>query len=95
MRRPLIDATAELFEVPQATSTLPAALNFGCEVAHLVSAALKICPLDRYQVAAEMTRLTGKDVNKLTIDGWSSESRDNFNIPFYMVPAFECASLPT
>lgn len=73
-------------------SAMPEAMNCGAEVAHLVSAILKVCPLDRYAVAAEMSRLTGKDVSKLMIDGWSSEARDNFNMPMYLVPAFECAT---
>ena len=47
---------------------------------------------DRYEIASAMSRLTGKDVSKLMLDGWSSEARDNFNMPFYLVPAFECAT---
>lgn len=92
MRRPVVDLTEDLFEVPQAAACIPSALNCGAEVAHLVSQALKDCPKDRYEVAAEMSRLTGKDVSKLMIDGWSSEARDNFNMPLYLVPAFECAT---
>lgn len=92
MRRAVEDLSRDLFEVPMPAASMPESMNCGAEVAHLVSAILKACPKDRYAVSAEMSRLTGKDVSKLMIDGWSSEARDNFNMPHYLVPAFECAT---
>lgn len=99
MRRAVKNATTalfpdgdELFAVPTPAPAVPAGLNYGVEVAHLVSSMLKGAEGDRYEIASAMSRLTGKDVSKLMLDGWSSEARDNFNMPFYLVPAFECAT---
>ena len=81
------------FEVPTPVQG-PASLGFGVQVAHLVSACLKESEFDRHEIAARMSRLTGREVSKYMLDAWSAESRENFNLPFYLVPAFEEACGP-
>ena len=44
---------------------------------------------DRYWVAAQVSRLVGKEVSKSMIDGYTAESRDTFNLPFWLVAAIE------
>lgn len=85
------DLTLDLFAVPQPAEPLPASMDYGREVAALVSEVLKNADSDRYEVAARMSRLTGKEVSKYMLDAWSSESRDAYNMPFYMAPVLEAA----
>ncbi|WP_320837421.1 hypothetical protein [Zhongshania sp.] len=83
--------TLDLFEVPQPAAQLPASMDYGALVAHMVSEVLRTADCDRHEIAARMSRLTGKDVSKYMLDAWSSESRDTYNIPFYLVPVLETA----
>lgn len=83
--------TRDLFEVPVEPAAVPGSMDHRGAVAHLVSKLLKDAPGDRYAVAADVSRLTGKEVSKLMLDGYSSEARDTFNLPFYLVPALEVA----
>ncbi len=83
--------TLDLFEVPQPAAQLPASMDYGALVAHMVSDLLRQAEGDRHDIAARMSRLTGRDVSKYMLDAWSSESRDTFNIPFYLVPVLEAA----
>ncbi|OTI52530.1 hypothetical protein CAY96_35005, partial [Pseudomonas aeruginosa] len=55
---------------------------------------LKACDLDRYEVAARMSRLSGDDVSKNMLDAWSSPARADHNLPFYRAALLEdvCAS---
>jgi hypothetical protein len=49
---------------------------------------------DRYWIAARVSRLVGKEVSKAMLDGYTAESREAFNLPFWLVSAIEhvCAS---
>jgi hypothetical protein len=44
---------------------------------------------DRHEVAAACSRLTGKDVSKYMLDSYCAESKDDFNVPAWLVPAVE------
>lgn len=83
--------TLDLFEVPQPAEQLPASMDYGVLVAHMVSDVLRNADCDRHEVAARMSRLTGKEISKYMLDAWSSESRDAYNIPFYLVAVLETA----
>lgn len=50
--------------------------------------------LDRYEVASRASRLTGKDVSKAMLDGYTAESREEFNVPLWLSPVLEtvCSS---
>lgn len=86
--------TLDIFEVPQPVASLPGSANFGCEVSELVGDILKSCDLDRYEIAARMSRLSGDDVSKNMLDAWASPARTDHNLPFYRAPLLEevCAS---
>ena len=85
--------TTDMFEVPAPVQG-PASLGFGVQVANMVSACLAASEHDRIEIAARMSRLTGREVSKYMVDAWSAESRESFNLPFYLVPAFEEACGP-
>lgn len=52
---------------------------------------LKAAPYDRYAVAAEMSRLSDREVSKHMLDAYAAEGREEFNIPAYLVAPFEIA----
>lgn len=84
--------TGDLFALlPKVADSAPGSQCYGVEVAHLVSSALAGAGCDRVEVAARMTRLSGRDVSRYTIDAWSAESREAYNLPFYQVPVLEAA----
>lgn len=87
--------TADLFsEIPRPVPALPESMDFRASLSGLVGEMLARARLadpkkDRWGIAAEMSRLTGHDVSKLMLDGYTAESRDNFNLPLWLVPALE------
>ncbi|SDK30634.1 hypothetical protein [Billgrantia gudaonensis] len=89
MRRVRDDATLDIFEVPAPVVPTPGSGNYAAQVSELVGSVLKDCPVDRYEVAAQMSRLSGDDVSKHMLDAWSSPARTDHNIPLYRVPLLE------
>jgi len=84
--------TADLFEIPAPPTPFGGSLNFDAQICASLSDTLKRCPRDRYQVAAEMSRLLGREVSKHMLDAYSAESRDAYNFPLNYVAAFEVAT---
>ncbi|RUI34574.1 hypothetical protein [Pseudomonas aeruginosa] len=84
------DRTLDIFEVPQPARTLPGECNYAAQVSEI----LKAANLDRYEIAARMSRLSGDDVSKNMLDAWSSPARVDHNLPFYRAALLEdvCAS---
>lgn len=83
--------TADLFAIPSPAAPLPASHDYRAQVAHLVGEALMGGGTDRYRVAAEMSRLTGREITKTMLDAYASEGRDTYNLPLWEVPALEAA----
>lgn len=81
--------TLDLFDVPRAPAPTPGALNFSIKLRAILSAALKVTPLSRYEVAARMSELLGVEVTKNQLDAWTAESREPWRFPFEYVAAFE------
>lgn len=81
---------------------LPGSMDISMRLRHAVSNAIKESGKDRIDICAEIYKLSGKEIPKSTLDGWSAESRDlsndglDFNgnrrwgMPGEVVPAF-CA----
>lgn len=84
--------TIDMFAIPQPEGDLPCSMDYCLAVSGLVSQVLKAADGDRYAVAADMSRLAGKEISKNSLDAWSSGARDDHNIPFYLVPVLEKAS---
>lgn len=91
MARQRDDRTLDMFEVPRPASPVAASMDYRSTVAHLLADALKAAEGDRYDVAAEASRLVGRDVSKAMLDAYTSEARNAWNLPFWLVPALETA----
>lgn len=89
MRHGKDDKTLDIFEIPQPVSAMPGHGNYSVQVSELVSDVLKSTDLDRYEVAARMSRLSGDDVSKNILDAWSSPARLDHNLPLYRVALLE------
>lgn len=89
MRHGKDDKTLDIFEIPQPVSAMPGHGNYSVQVSELVSDVLKSTDLDRYEVAARMSRLSGDDVSKNILDAWSSQARLDHNLPLYRVALLE------
>ncbi|UEQ03198.1 hypothetical protein LMS44_18210 [Halomonas profundus] len=89
MKRVKDTQTLDIFEVPVPVVPAPGSGNYAAQVSELVGLVLKDCPVDRYEVAAQMSRFSGDDVSKHMLDAWSSPARSDHNIPFYRIPLLE------
>lgn len=87
MRHGKDDRTLDIFDVPQPKLAVPGEGNYAAEVSLMVGLLLK--GLDRRELAAHMSRLSGDDVSKHMLDAWASPARQDHNIPFYRVPLLE------
>ncbi|OOV92172.1 hypothetical protein [Pseudomonas sp. MF4836] len=94
MRRVKDDKTLDIFSVPQPILSVPGHGNYAAQVSEMVSELLKGSELDRYEIAARMSRLSGDDVSKYMLDAWSSPARSEHNLPLYRAALLEevCAS---
>lgn len=94
MRHGKDDRTLDIFTVPQPVLSVPGSGNYAAQISELVGEILKGSELDRYEVAARMSRLSGDDVSKHMLDAWSSPARTDHNLPFYRAALLEevCAS---
>jgi len=81
-----------LFEIPEPQTPTAGGLDCGVELRHCISEIIKSSGRDRFAIAAEMSRLTGRDITKTMIDAWSAESRESWRFPFEFAPAFEAAT---
>ncbi|MGH8407193.1 MAG: hypothetical protein ACRESL_17090, partial [Pseudomonas sp.] len=74
--------------------SVPGHGNYAAQVSEMVSELLKGSELDRYEIAARMSRLSGDDVSKYMLDAWSSPARTEHNLPLYRAALLEevCAS---
>ncbi|WP_325436896.1 hypothetical protein [Pseudomonas nitroreducens] len=89
MARRKDDRTFELFAVPQAAAVIPGQCNYGHQVSGLIGEILKATDLDRHEIAARMSRMSGDDVSKNMLDAWASTARVDHNLPLYRVPLLE------
>jgi hypothetical protein len=91
--------TGDLFEIPQRPVPQPGSMDFRSTVSELVGDMLSAAHsigLDRHEVAARASRLTGRDVTKNMLDGYTSPAREEFNTPLWLAPVLEivCSSTP-
>lgn len=83
------DFTKDMFEVPRPANPLAGSMYYSLEVSSLVGDILHESPLKRHEFAAEMSRLSSKEVTKAMLDGYTSEARIEFNLPLYLAPVLE------
>lgn len=91
MRHEKDDRTINIdFDVPQ--PQLVSACDFRVQVSEIISEMLsdaKSTGLERFDVAAQMSRLAGEDISKAMLDAWSSPARIDHNLPFYRAALLE------
>ena len=82
------------FTIPQPTHAAPGQGNYSAQVSEIVSTMLKGADLDRPEVAARMSRLSGDDISTAMLNAWSSQARTDHNLPFYRAALIEevCSS---
>lgn len=90
--------SGDLFEIPQAVAPMPGSLDFRAQVSELIAVLLADAHkagLDRHEVAARASRLTGKDVTKNMLDGYTAPAREEFNCPLWLAPVLEIVCCST
>lgn len=98
-RRAAGAASGDLFEIPQPAVSMPGSMDFRATVSELISnmlAEANRMGMDRHEVAARASRLSGKDVTKNMLDGYTAPAREEFNCPLWLAPVLEivCCSTP-
>lgn len=84
--------TGDLFSVPRAAAPIAGSMDYRQHVKGLISDMLdgaRAAGLDRWEVAAQASRLAGRDVSKNMLDGYTAESREEFNCPLWLAPVLE------
>lgn len=84
-------ASGDLFAVPQPAAPVPASMDHRATLGHLLGDMMAASGLDRYEIAARASRLAGKEVSKYMLDAYTAESREEFNLPAWLIPALETA----
>jgi hypothetical protein len=64
-------------------------MDFRAEVAHALSDMLGESAMDRYDISARASRLAGRPISKGMLDGYTAESREEFNVCLALVPVLE------
>ncbi len=97
-RRAAGAASGDLFEIPQPVAPLAGSLDFRATVSELVSTMLAEAHrvgMDRHEVAARASRLSGKDVSANMLNGYTAPGREEFNIPLWLAPVLEIVCCST
>lgn len=85
--RKLDNLSGDLFLIPRPVPKSAGALVCRVEIAHVMSEALK--GFDRYEVAAKMSKLLGRDISKHMLDAFTAESREDHTPPLDTAVAFD------
>lgn len=84
--------TADLFalpQVPQPATAAPGTMDFRAAVSIELSAMIADSGMDRYEISSRASRLTGRTISKAMLDGYTAESREEFNVCLALVPVLE------
>lgn len=93
MRRVIDNLTGDLFaSIPQAHPMNPGAWRFRVEIAHAMGDAIRASGKDRYQIAADMGRLLGREVSVNTLDKYTSEAAEEHHPSLETAIAFDAAT---
>lgn len=93
MRRVVDTLSGDLFAtIPQAHPLNPGAWRFRGEISHAMGEAIKACPKDRYQIAADMSRLLAREVSLDTLNKYTSEASEDHIPNLETAIAFDAAT---
>ena len=84
--------TGDLFPIPRPVAAIEGTMDFRLAVTGEVREMLaeaKAAGLDRYDIAARASKLAGRDVSKQMLDGYTADSREEFNVPLWLAPVLE------
>lgn len=96
MRRQQDSMTLDMFDgIPQAHPKTAGAWRFRAEIAHAMGDAIKACHKDRYQIAADMSRLLGREISVNTLDKYTSEASEDHIPNLETAIAFDAATEQT
>jgi hypothetical protein len=87
----IFDLIKDVSRKQKEASSHPATIgkaSIDATVRHLITDALKGCPLSRYEIAAKMSEILGVEITKSQLDSWSAESKENHRFPFVYTGAF-------
>jgi hypothetical protein len=77
-------------DMPPPPVSAPGGLSCRAEIAHAMSDALK--GHDRYEIAAKMSKLLGREISKHILDAYTAESREDHIPPLDTAIAFDLAT---
>jgi|GEM_PF-3165940 len=93
MRRIADTFTPDLFEqIPKAHPMTHGAWRFRFEISHVISEAISICSKDIYGVAADMSRMLGREVSINTLRKYSSSAAEDHVPNLETAMAFDAAT---
>lgn len=93
MKRVLDTLTGDLFAaVPKAYPMTPGAWRFRAEISHAMGEAIKVCDKDVYAIAADMSRLLGREITANTLYKYSSEASEEHIPNLETAIAFDAAT---
>jgi hypothetical protein len=66
----------------------PGSFDISQRLKEMLSEGLRRCDFDRYEAAAQMSRLVGCEITKSQLDSWTAESKETYRFPAEYLPAF-------
>lgn len=93
--------TGDLFtDIPKVAPATPGSMDFRACVAAIINQMLaeaqaRDSHMDRYAVCATASRYAGKEISVGMLHGYTAQSRKEFNLPLWVVPALEFACQST
>lgn len=63
--------------IPKPADLQSPAMDLKVRIAHAMSRAMKNCKCDRYEIAARMGRVLGRDVSKNMLDAYAAASKES------------------
>lgn len=79
-----------MWQAPEEVKGLPGTLNMDAQIRHLINEMIRVSPLDRYRLAAEMSRLTGETITHHMLNAWTATKEGN-RFPVQYLTALEVA----
>lgn len=88
--------TGELFSgIPKPMPETPESMDFRAHVGELINEMVAKAKanhgLDRWDIAARMSRLAGVETSKALLDSYTARSREECNLPFWKAPLLDLA----
>lgn len=76
-----------LLDIWESLSMEPGSMDIRTGIAGMLSKAISTSRKSRYEIAAQVSELVGRDISKSTLDAWTAESKEDHRLPADVVPA--------